>query len=105
MQGFHQGFQTQENWGKHAGQMLSLFSSVWKLWWNPHTASGIKENGNIHEFFTCYWQVCCYEKLYCYGDLHFEKGCEPCYHVLGNLNKWVNAMMFSVGNVLWERVC
>ena len=43
-------------------------------------ASGIKENGNIYEFFTCCWQVCCYEKLYCYGDLSFQKGCEQCYH-------------------------
>ena len=43
-------------------------------------ASGIKENGNIHEFFTCCLQVCCYEKLYCYGDLSFQKGCEQCYY-------------------------
>ena len=57
--------------------------------WNPmhgflkelfNRASGIKENGNIHEFFTCCLQVCCYEKLYCYGDLSFQKGCEQCYH-------------------------
>ena len=34
-------------------------------------APGIKENGNIDEFFTR-WQVCCYEKLYCYGDLSFQ---------------------------------
>ena len=31
--------------------------------------SGIKENGNIHEFFTFCRQVCCYEKFCCYGDL------------------------------------
>ena len=43
---------------------------------NP--ASEIKENGNIHEFLTSCRQVCCYEKLYCYGD--FQKGCEQNYH-------------------------
>ena len=25
-------------------------------------------------------QVCCYEKVYCYGDLPFQKGCHQCYH-------------------------
>lgn len=45
-----------------------------------NSASGIKENGNIHEFFTFCLQVRCYEKLYCYGDLSFQKGCEQCYH-------------------------
>lgn len=43
----------------------------------PHKKK--KEKGNIHEFFTGR-QVCFnYEKLYCYGDLSFQKGCEQCY--------------------------
>ena len=37
VRGFHEGFQTRENWWKHeaAGRVLLLFSSVWKPWWNP----------------------------------------------------------------------
>ena len=27
-----------------------------------------------------FWQVCCYEKLYRYGDLPFHKGCHQWYH-------------------------
>ena len=43
-------------------------------------ASGIKVNGNVHEFLTCCRQVCYYIELYCYGDLSFQKGCHQCYH-------------------------
>jgi len=43
-------------------------------------ASETKENGNIHEFLISCRQVCCYEKLYCYGHLSFQKGCEQYYH-------------------------
>ena len=30
--------------------------------------------------FVCCQQVCCYKKLYCYGDFSFQKGCKQCYH-------------------------
>ena len=38
-------------------------------------ASGIKENGNIHEFFTRCRKVCCYEKMHCYGGLSKSNLC------------------------------
>ena len=38
--------------------------------------SGIQENTNIHELFTCCRQACCHEKLYYCGDLSFQKGCD-----------------------------
>ena len=38
--------------------------------------SGIQENTNIHELFTCCRQVGCHEKFYYCGDLSFQKGCD-----------------------------
>ena len=83
--GFHQGSK-HENTVESTRPQAECFYCFTVLEELLNHAPGIKENGKIDEFFTRR-QVCCYEKLYCYGDLHFEKGCEPCYHVLGNLNK------------------
>ena len=32
------------------------------------------------QIFVCCQQVCCYKKLYCYGDFSFQRGCKQCYH-------------------------
>lgn len=41
---------------------------------------GNKRNGNIHEIFTCCRNVPCYEEVYCYGYLPFQKGFRQCSH-------------------------
>ena len=64
------GFQTRENC-ESTGPQAECFYCFTVLEELLNRAPGIKENGNIDEFFTRR-QVCCYEKLYCYGDLSFQ---------------------------------
>ena len=69
---FHLGFQTQENWWKHeaAGRVFFIVFECLETLMKPdarvlkksllNRASGIKENGNIHEFFTCCQTITCF---------------------------------------------
>ena len=71
VRGFHLGFQTQENWWKHeaAGRVFFIVFDCLETLMKPdarvlkksllNRASGIKENGNIHEFFTCCQSITC----------------------------------------------